>query len=92
MALWLIEGGSVVRRESARADDSDRVAGSVEALLAPGTRSLGSGDSSVTNRIDRWLIGNANDPNVIWIDSRPEKVHSRVRRAMRRLGLGSGQR
>ena len=92
VALWLIEGGSVVRRESARADDSDRVAGSVEALLAPGTGSLGSGDSSVTNRIDRWLIGNANDPNVIWIDSRPEKVHSRVRRAMRRLGLGSGQR
>ncbi len=88
VALWLIEGGSVVRRGSARADDAERVAGSVDALLAPRAGSPEAGENSVTNRIDRWLIANADDPNVIWIDSRPERVHSRVRRAVRRLGLG----
>ena len=89
VSLWLIEGGSVVRRQRAPADDPDRVAGSVEALIGPDAGSPGSDDSNVTNRIDRWLIANADDPNVIWIDSRPENVQSRVRRAVRRLGLGA---
>ena len=92
VALWLIEGGSVVRCERARADDFGRVASSVEALLAPGDGLTDAGDANVSNRIDRWLIANADDPNVIWIDSRPEKVQSRVRRAVRRLGLGVGIR
>ena len=90
VALWLIEGGSVVRCNRVRADAPDRITESVEALLATGTDSPDSGDASVTNRIDRWLIANADDPNVIWIDSRPQKVQVRVRRAVRRLGLGAG--
>jgi DNA polymerase III epsilon subunit-like protein len=92
VALWLIEGGSVVRRGSARADDAECVARSVEALLAAGSGPLESGGADVSNRIDRWLIANADDPNVIWIDSRPEKIQSRVRRALRRLGLGAARR
>lgn len=92
VALWLIEGGSAVRRYRVRADASDRVAESVDALLATDAELPDSGDVSVANRIDRWLIANADDPNVIWIDSRPEKVQSRVRRAVRRLGLGAGPR
>ena len=92
VALWLIEGGSVVRCDRARADAPDCVASSVEALLSPEIGSSDPGEASVTNRIDRWLVANADDPNVIWIDSRPEKVQSRVRRAVRRLGLGAGLR
>ena len=92
VALWLIEGGSAVRRYRVRADAADRVAESVDALLATDTELPGAGNVSVANRIDRWLIANADDPNVIWIDSRPEKVQSRVRRAVRRLGLGAGLR
>ena len=92
VALWLIEGGSAVRRYRIPADAPGRIAESVEALLATDTGLPDSGDVSVTNRIDRWLIGNADDPNVIWIDSRPEKVQVRVRRAVRRLGLGAGLR
>ena len=92
VALWLIEGGSAVRRYRIPADAPGRIAESVEALLATDTGLPDSGDVSVTNRIDRWLIANADDPNVIWIDSRPEKVQVRVRRAVRRLGLGAGLR
>lgn len=92
VAFWLIEGGSVVRRVRAMAADAAAHAGSVDALLAPGANEPAAGDVDVSNRVDRWLIANADDPNVIWIDSRPERVHSRVRRAVLRLGLRSGRR
>ena len=87
VALWLIEGGYVVMRLRAAAGDEPGIAAAVDSMLAPESGDSGSDDEDVMNRVDRWLIANADDPNVIWIDSRPERVHGRVRRAIRRLGL-----
>ena len=88
LVLWLIAGGRVRGRIAVPANDGPRVESATDDLLALELREPDAGDSSVANRVDRWLVANSDDPNVIWVDSRPERVPTRVRRAVRRLGLG----
>ncbi len=88
LVLWLIANGQVARHISVAVGDDTAIAGATAELLALESADPDMAIVSVANRVDRWLVANSDDPNVIWVDSGPERVSAKVRRAVRRLGMG----